>query len=69
MSLSLQDTVALVTGAASGIGSAICTKLAEAGATIVASDLVGVRPQAKSAFEWVDLDVTRPMLAACDCRA
>jgi NAD(P)-dependent dehydrogenase (short-subunit alcohol dehydrogenase family) len=36
---SLEQTVALVTGAGGGIGSAICVALAEAGATVIGADL------------------------------
>jgi len=39
MTQRLKDKVALVTGAAGGIGRAICTRLAEEGAHIVASDI------------------------------
>lgn len=37
--IKLDDTVALVTGAAGGIGRAICVAMKEAGATVIASDL------------------------------
>jgi NAD(P)-dependent dehydrogenase (short-subunit alcohol dehydrogenase family) len=39
MSIRLDDTIALVTGAAGGIGSAICAALKDSGATVVATDL------------------------------
>lgn len=39
MSLRLDDTLALVTGAAGGIGRAVCAALAEAGATVWGTDI------------------------------
>jgi len=39
MSIRLDDTIALVTGAAGGIGRAVCASLADAGATVLATDL------------------------------
>jgi NAD(P)-dependent dehydrogenase (short-subunit alcohol dehydrogenase family) len=39
MTIRLEDTIALVTGAAGGIGRAICQSLKAAGATVIATDL------------------------------
>jgi len=39
MTIRLDDTVALVTGAAGGIGRAVCQSLKDAGATVIATDL------------------------------
>jgi len=56
--LSLENSVALVTGASGGIGSAICRALAEAGATVVASDLAQTPSEQRPPGDWIDLDVT-----------
>lgn len=40
MSISVEDSIVLVTGAAGGIGRAICEALSESGATVIASDLM-----------------------------
>jgi 3(or 17)beta-hydroxysteroid dehydrogenase len=50
MSQRLKDKVALVTGAAGGLGQAICARLTDEGAHVVASDLQGTA---------IVLDVTR----------
>ncbi len=39
MTLRLDDTIALITGAAGGIGRAVCRAMHEAGATVIATDL------------------------------
>jgi 3alpha(or 20beta)-hydroxysteroid dehydrogenase len=46
--LDLHDAVAVVTGAAGGIGQAIVTKLAERGASVVATDLAAVDARRKA---------------------
>lgn len=56
--LSLENSVALVTGAGGGIGSAICQALAEAGATVVATDLAQTPAEQRPTADWIDLDVT-----------
>jgi NAD(P)-dependent dehydrogenase (short-subunit alcohol dehydrogenase family) len=42
MTIRLDDTIVLVTGAAGGIGRAICAALKDSGATVVATDLADV---------------------------
>lgn len=60
--------VALVTGGASGIGRAVCDRLAAGGATVVVADINGEAAE-KTASElgdpavWVRLDVTDPASA------
>jgi NAD(P)-dependent dehydrogenase (short-subunit alcohol dehydrogenase family) len=46
---SLKDRVALVTGAGQGIGAACAEALAEAGARVVVSDIIGPRAEATAA--------------------
>ncbi len=59
MSGSLKGTVAVVTGAAGGIGAATCAVLMESGARVVASDLASTPAEKRPAgAEWVPLDVT-----------
>jgi 2-hydroxycyclohexanecarboxyl-CoA dehydrogenase len=58
---------AVVTGAAGGIGSAICRRLAEEGARVVVTDLDGERAAAVAdevRGTWRRLDVTDPEAAA-----
>ncbi len=42
MTIGLEDTIALVTGAAGGIGRAVCQAMHDAGATVVAADVANV---------------------------
>jgi NAD(P)-dependent dehydrogenase (short-subunit alcohol dehydrogenase family) len=54
--LSQQDQIVFVTGANGGIGSSMVSAYAEGGATVIASDRAGVKPEA--AVAYFDLDVT-----------
>jgi len=55
--LSLRDRVALVTGASGGIGRAVVALLAEAGATVVATDL---QPHDQHGGEFIPCELTAP---------
>lgn len=54
----LQGKVALVTGAASGIGHAISELFGQEGATVVASDIVSPKQPYSQGIETMTLDVT-----------
>ena len=54
----LEDKVAVVTGAAGGIGMAICRQLRDAGATVVATDIAEPDEEAHDSPVWSHLDVT-----------
>jgi 3-oxoacyl-[acyl-carrier protein] reductase len=58
VNLGLEGRVALVTGAAGGLGPAVCRLLAAEGARVVASDLDGDRIEAAGAAEVAALVVT-----------
>ena len=61
--MQIQDTAALVTGGASGLGAATAAALAGAGATVFALDLAGSIEKAGEApagIEYVEADVTDP---------
>ena len=57
MTIRLDDTVALVTGAAGGIGRAVCAALQDSGATVIATDLADLRELAGSSV-YMRHDVT-----------
>ena len=57
MTISLPDTIALVTGAAGGIGRELCKSLKAAGATVVATDLAAAAPGIE-ADHYLQHDVT-----------
>ena len=63
-SIDLAGRVALITGAAGGIGRAIVERLVEAGAHVIATDLECALPKegspAAKVAEWHVLDVTNP---------
>jgi 3-oxoacyl-[acyl-carrier protein] reductase len=52
----MQDQIVFVTGANGGIGSSMVSAYAESGATVIASDRGGEKPEA--AVAYYDLDVT-----------
>lgn len=54
--MSQQDQIVFVTGANGGIGSSMVSSYAESGATVIASDRGGEKPEA--AVAYFDLDVT-----------
>jgi NAD(P)-dependent dehydrogenase (short-subunit alcohol dehydrogenase family) len=55
----LQDKAVLVTGAASGIGYAVCELFAREGATVFASDIASPRRPYPNGIAAIALDVTR----------
>jgi 2-hydroxycyclohexanecarboxyl-CoA dehydrogenase len=72
--MTLQDRIAVVTGAASGIGSAIAGRLAAAGAVVVVADVQVERGQARAAelaaqglrAQFIAIDLTDPA-SITDC--
>lgn len=66
--MTLKDKIAVVTGAASGIGSAIAGKLAEAGAVVIVADVQADKGQARAAAlcaaghraHFIEVDLTVP---------
>lgn len=66
--MTLRDAIAVVTGAASGIGSAVAGKLAAAGAVVIVADVQAEKGQARAAAlgtaggraHFVDVDLTDP---------
>lgn len=69
----LKDRVAIVTGAASGIGLAIATRFVAEGAKVVVADLDGAKAQASAETlgdpaAGVGCDVSRPDEVAAACR-
>jgi NAD(P)-dependent dehydrogenase (short-subunit alcohol dehydrogenase family) len=56
-STDLKDAVVLVTGAGGGIGEALCIALREAGARVIATDLIAASDAANAAT-WLRHDVT-----------
>jgi len=69
---SLDNKIAVVTGAASGIGSAIAQKFADAGATVIVADVQADKGEARAASlreagrkaEFVHVDLTDPASVA-----
>jgi NAD(P)-dependent dehydrogenase (short-subunit alcohol dehydrogenase family) len=57
MTIALPDTIAVVTGAAGGIGRELCTALTAAGATVIATDLAPDAP-GLAAVHYLRHDVT-----------
>lgn len=58
MTIRLDDTIALVTGAAGGIGRAVCQSLKDAGATVIATD-VAQDAEVPAAAAYYPHDVSR----------
>lgn len=57
MRFDLEGRVALVTGAGGNIGAAICRRLTEQDAIVIAADIAG-KPEGANCAEWLSLDVT-----------
>ena len=55
----LDDKVAVVTGAAGGIGQAVCRQLRGAGATVIATDIEQANEHQDLADAWHVLDITQ----------
>lgn len=57
MTINLENTIALVTGAAGGIGRAVCTSMTAAGAKVIATDIAD-NPGDLAAEAYYKHDVT-----------
>ena len=55
----LDDKVAVVTGAAGGIGQAVCRQLRDVGATVIATDIEQANEHDDVADAWLSLDITQ----------
>ena len=66
--MELKDTVAIVTGAARGIGRGIALELARAGAHIVIADLPSVQEEMETTRAAVDAEGVQSVCVHCDVR-
>ena len=57
MTINLENTIALVTGAAGGIGRAVCATMTDAGAKVIATDIAD-KPDDLVAEAYYKHDVT-----------
>ena len=66
--MELKDTVAIVTGAARGIGRGVAQALAREGARVVVADLPSVQEEMERTGALVESEGVQALLAHCDVR-